>query len=160
MRHENRKGTFSSPVKATLETLFSFRSPLAQQQQEARIDCSRGPSPARIDREWPYQVALPDDLCTGRSFTLIREFCEERRLTPRKRLVQAIWPDHRYENWRLYCFADEASAQAFLDRFPGVMFDPKRDRENGKAQGVWRRTGEYKRILDLGPLSVPEILRN
>ncbi|TIM11857.1 hypothetical protein [Mesorhizobium sp.] len=121
---------------------------------------NRGPSPARIDREWPYQVALPDDLCTGRSLTLIREFCEKRRLAPRKRLVQAIWPDHRYENWRLYCFTDEASAQAFLDRFPGVMFDPKRDRENGKAQGVWRRTGEYKRLLDLGPLSVPEILRN
>ncbi|TIM16666.1 MAG: hypothetical protein E5Y74_31685 [Mesorhizobium sp.] len=25
---------------------------------------------------------------------------------------------------------------------------------------VWRRTGEYWRILDLGPLTVPEILRN
>ncbi|TGQ05244.1 hypothetical protein EN858_30000 [Mesorhizobium sp. M4B.F.Ca.ET.215.01.1.1] len=91
---------------------------------------------------------------------MIREFCEERRLSSMKRLVQAIWPDGQYEDWRLYCFADEASAQAFLDHFPGVVFDPKRDRENGKAHGVWRRTGKYKRILDLGPLSVPEILRN
>lgn len=74
--------------------------------------------------------------------------------------MQAIWPDDQNENWRVYCFAGEASAQVFLDRFPGVMFDPKRDRENGKAQGVWPRTGEYKRNLDLGPLSVPEILRN
>ncbi|TGQ29035.1 hypothetical protein [Mesorhizobium sp. M00.F.Ca.ET.216.01.1.1] len=38
-----------------------------------------------------------------------------------KRQVQAIWPDHSYENWRRYCFADEASAQAFLDHFPGVI---------------------------------------
>ncbi|TIL25122.1 hypothetical protein [Mesorhizobium sp.] len=91
---------------------------------------------------------------------MIREFCEERGLAPMKRQVQAIWPDHSYENWRLYCFVDQASAQAFLDHFAGVMFDPRRDRENGKARGVWRRSGEYKRILNLGPLSVPDILRN
>ncbi|TIP09242.1 hypothetical protein [Mesorhizobium sp.] len=42
---------------------------------------SRGPSPARIDQEWPSQVALPDDLCTGHSLTLIREFCKKRRLS-------------------------------------------------------------------------------
>ncbi|TIP25884.1 MAG: hypothetical protein E5X67_22925 [Mesorhizobium sp.] len=144
------KEHFSSLVKPPLTILFSFRSLLAQQQQEARIVRNRTPSPARIDRQWPYQVALPDDLCTGRSFTLIREFCEERSLAPRKRLVQAIWPDHRYENWRLYCFADEASAQAFLERFPGVMFDPKRDRENGKAQGVWRRTASTREFSILG----------
>ncbi|MER9927487.1 hypothetical protein NKJ84_32635 [Mesorhizobium sp. M0048] len=121
---------------------------------------SRRPSRAKIDREWPYQVALPDDLCTGHSFSLIRDFCEERGLVPITRQVQAIWPDQTYENWRLYCFADQASAQAFLDHFGGIMFDPKRDRENGKARGVWRRTGEYKRTLDLAPLSVPQALRN
>ncbi|WP_147377695.1 hypothetical protein [Mesorhizobium waimense] len=104
-------------------------------------------------------MALPDDLCTGHSFALIRTFCQTRGLSPLVRQVQAIWPDQKYENWRLYCFADQASAQAFLDHFAGVMFDPRRDRENGKARGVWRRSGEYKRILDLGPLSVPEILR-
>ncbi|MER8505076.1 hypothetical protein NKH09_30675, partial [Mesorhizobium sp. M1339] len=102
----------------------------------------------------------PDDLCTGHSFSLIRDFCEERGLVPITRQVQAIWPDQTYENWRLYCFADQASAQAFLDHFGGIMFDPKRDRENGKARGVWRRTGEYKRTLDLAPLSVPQALRN
>ncbi|MER9341815.1 hypothetical protein NKI41_13585 [Mesorhizobium sp. M0601] len=121
---------------------------------------SRGPSPARIDREWPCQIALPDDLCTGHSFTLISEFCEDRGLVPLTRQVQAIWPDQTYETWRLYCFADQASALVFLDHLGGMMFDPKRDRENGNARGVWRRTGEYKRILDLGPLSVPQALRN
>lgn len=118
----------------------------------------RGPSPA--SRECPYQVALPDDLCCGQSFAVIRDFCQERGFSPRIRHVQAIWPDGKYENWRVYCFADPASASAFIDHFGGVMFDPKRDRENGRARGVWRRSGEYTRILDLGPLSVPEILRN
>ncbi|WP_281285532.1 MULTISPECIES: hypothetical protein [Mesorhizobium] len=40
------------------------------------------------------------------------------------------------------------------------MFDPRRDRENGKVRGVWRRTGEYTPVLDLSPLSVPETLRS
>ncbi|MER8959873.1 hypothetical protein [Mesorhizobium sp. M0701] len=63
---------------------------------------SLGPTPARIDPEWPYQIALPDDLCTGQSFALIREFCGARGLAPNGRQVQAIWPDHKYENWRLH----------------------------------------------------------
>lgn len=121
---------------------------------------SGGPTPAGIDQDWPFQVALPDDLCVDRNFSLIKKFCQERGLLPMTRHVQAIWASGEYENWRLHCFVDAVDAQAFLDHFGGVMFDPQRDRENGKAQGVWRRTGSYERILDLGPLSVPEILRN
>ena len=35
---------------------------------------SRGiPPPSKIDREMPHQVALPNDLCTDRSFTLRRQ---------------------------------------------------------------------------------------
>jgi len=53
-----------------------------------------------------------------------------------------------------------ASARAFREHYGGEMFDPKRDRENGRAKGAWRRKGEYKRILESGPLSVHELLRN
>lgn len=121
---------------------------------------SGGPSPARIDREWPHQVALPDDLCTGQSHKLIAEYCSIWGLRPLIRQVQAIWPDGKYETWRLHCFAEPLSAEAFRDHFGGILFDPKRDRENGRTRGVWRRGGEYMRILDFGPLSVPEVLRN
>jgi len=65
--------------------------------------------------------------------------------------------DGKQEQWRLHCFTDREAAAAFLDRFGGIMFDPKRDRENGRARGVWRRKGAWQRILNLGPLSVPEI---
>ncbi|UCI08688.1 hypothetical protein [Mesorhizobium sp. B1-1-8] len=122
---------------------------------------SRGiPAPSTIDSKWPHQIALPDDICTDRNFTLIRRFLEGHGLSCRTRAVIAIWEDGAQQQWRLHCFADAAAAKAFLDHFGGVVFDPKRDRENGRARGVWRRNGVYERILEIGPLSVPEILRN
>jgi hypothetical protein len=119
-------------------------------------------TPARsvIDRDWPHQVALPDDICTDRNFTMIARFCQDRGMTFQVRQVQAVWPNGKYENYRLHCFADAGAAKTFREHFAGEAFDPKRDRENGKIRGSWRRTDEYTRILDLGPLSVPEILRN
>ncbi|RWM07969.1 hypothetical protein [Mesorhizobium sp.] len=108
----------------------------------------------------PYQVALPDDLCTDRNYTLIRRFLAERGMSCRTRAVIAVWDDGNQEQWRLHCFADHEAAASFLDHFGGLMFDPKRDREKGQARGVWRRQGAYERILELGQLSVPEALRN
>ncbi|TIQ36272.1 MAG: hypothetical protein E5X48_10840 [Mesorhizobium sp.] len=122
---------------------------------------SRGiPTPTIIDRDLPHQIALPDDLCTDRNYTLIRRFLGEHSLTCRTRSVIAVWDDGKQEQWRLHCFAAREAAAAFLDHFGGIMFDPKRDRENGRARGIWRRQGAYERILELGPLSVPEVLRN
>jgi hypothetical protein len=109
-----------------------------------------------IDRAYPYQVALPDDLCCMHNHTLISDFCLARCLEYRTRVVTAIWSPIRQQQFRLHCFAELASAETFKDHFGGVMFNPNCDR----AQGVWRRKDEYKRILESGPLSVPEILRN
>ncbi|MBZ9822371.1 hypothetical protein [Mesorhizobium sp. CA4] len=118
------------------------------------------PPPTVIDREMPHQVALPDDICTAHNFTLIQRFLDQRGVTCRTRSVIAIWEDGVQEEWRLHCFSDAAAAAAFLDHFGGIRFDPKRDRENGRARGVWRRPGAFTRILEIGPLSVPEALRN
>ncbi|WP_224547795.1 hypothetical protein [Mesorhizobium sp. CA16] len=118
------------------------------------------PPPSVIDREMPHQVALPDDICTGRNFTLIQRFLDQEGLSCRIRAVIAVWEDGKQEQWRLHCFADRNAAAAFLDHFGGIMFDPKRDRENGRARGAWRRKGVYQRIFEIGPLSVPEPLRN
>lgn len=118
------------------------------------------PFPSRIDREWSHQVALPDDICTDINFTLIRAFCEEHGLKCHNRRVQAIWPDRRYQDMRLYCFADRQSAEMFQSRFGGEFFNPKQDREGGKIDGVWRREGVWTRLLESGPLKVPQILRD
>ena len=118
------------------------------------------PAPSVIDQKWPHQVALPDDLCTQGNLTTIMKFCLDHGIEYQHRQVQAVWPNGKYEDYRLHCFTDVGAARMFCDHFSGQMFDPKRDRENGKIRGVWRRSDEYRRILDLGPLSVPEILRN
>ncbi|MBZ9991205.1 hypothetical protein LB572_29360 [Mesorhizobium sp. BH1-1-5] len=118
------------------------------------------PPPSTIDRDMPHQVALPDDICMDRNYTLIRRFLDERSMSCRTRAVTAIWEDGKQEQWRLHCFADREVAVAFFDHFGGVAFDPKRDRENGHPRGVWRRQGAYERILEMGPLSVPEALRD
>ncbi|WP_296746316.1 hypothetical protein [Mesorhizobium sp.] len=118
------------------------------------------PSPSTIDREWPHQVALPDDICTAHNFTLIRHFCGAHGLEHWTRQVQAIWPSGKYEEWRLHCFRDAAAAEAFRVHFGGIAFNPIKNREGGRAHGVWRREGDYKRIFDQGPLSVPEALRS
>ncbi|MDX8527957.1 hypothetical protein RFM68_26065 [Mesorhizobium sp. MSK_1335] len=122
---------------------------------------SRGrPAPTVIDREWPHQVALPDDLCTARNYTLIREFCDKHGLDHWTRKVQAIWPDGRYEEWRLHCFRDPATADAFRNHFVGIVFDPVKDRQGGRTLGAWHRKDEYRRIVDQGPLTVPKALRS
>ena len=113
-----------------------------------------------IDRAYPYQVALPDDICCMHNLAMITEFCRKRGLIHLTRHVTAIWPNGKQEHYRLHCFADLASAESFKDHFGGVMFDPKRNRENGLARGAWHRKDEYKRILESGPLRVPEILRD
>lgn len=82
-----------------------------------------------IDRAYPYQVALPDDICCMHNLTLIMEFCGKRGLIHLTRHVTAMWPYGKQEHYRLHCFADLASAEPFKDHFGGVMFDPKRDRE-------------------------------
>ncbi|KQZ36826.1 hypothetical protein ASD44_09695 [Mesorhizobium sp. Root554] len=94
------------------------------------------------------------------NLTRITAFLQEMRLDCLTTQVQAIWPCGKYEQMRLHCFPDAESARVFQKRFGGEFFDPKKDREGGRTQGAWRREGEYRRILDLGDLHVPELLRN
>lgn len=117
-------------------------------------------SPTRIDERFPHQVGLPDDICTDRNYTLISAFLRTHALPHKLRRVQAVWPNDRYQDFRLHCFADRASAEMFQAHFGGEFFDPQRDREGQRAQGIWRRAGPWTRLLESGPLSVPDILRH
>ncbi|WP_181168774.1 hypothetical protein [Mesorhizobium sp. B2-4-17] len=45
----------------------------------------------------PHQVALPDDICTDRNYTLITRFLRERGLKCRTRAVIAAWEDGKQE---------------------------------------------------------------
>jgi hypothetical protein len=118
------------------------------------------PSPARINTHWTHQIALPDDLCCQPNFALIWDWFKARGMQPMTLRVQAIWPDRRYINYRLHCFQQRADAEAFQAHFGGQWFDPKKDREGGSNLGAWRRTDEYHRIIESGPLkTAPVYLR-
>ncbi|WP_157173626.1 hypothetical protein [Pseudaminobacter salicylatoxidans] len=117
------------------------------------------PSPARIDREWPHQIALPDDMCCDHNFTLIAAFCRDNALSFQTRRVQAVWPNKRYQDMRLHCFAKREDAELFQSHFGGEFFNPNSDREGGR-RGWWQRSGVWTRLLESGPLKVPAILRD
>lgn len=117
------------------------------------------PSPAVIDRGWPHQVALQDDLCGDRNFDLLQAYFDRKGLKPHTRSVLAKWQSGQVQDFRLYCFADQADAREFRAIFGGQTFNPATDRDGGRAFGIWHRNDLWTRLVESGPLSVPTILR-
>jgi hypothetical protein len=84
----------------------------------------------QIDRGWPFQVALPALLTTGKRHDAVRAFCKDLSLCSRG---HTFYRDGRPIN--VWCFAIESDAQKFLARFGGDMIDPKdRPRWPGKSR--------------------------
>jgi hypothetical protein len=69
-----------------------------------------------------------------------------------------MWPDGKAETYQLHCFADQEDAQAFIDEFGGVHFDPKREPGKGKLRGRWVRSDEWQPVTRSVPLRVPAVL--
>jgi hypothetical protein len=77
-------------------------------------------SKGTIDREWPHQVALRADRCTGHNYVTIRLFCERLSLCSRGHSF------HRDSiDMNVFCFAERAHAEKFQVRFGGEFIDPK-----------------------------------
>ena len=68
-------------------------------------------APATVDRDWPYQVALPASASRNGGFVAIREFCKDLSLRPRGHSVF-----HGDEWWNIYCFTEAAHAERSLIR--------------------------------------------
>jgi hypothetical protein len=77
-------------------------------------------SKGTIDRQWPHQVALRADRCTGHNYVTIHLFCEGLSLCPRGHSFR-----HDSADFIVYCFADRSHAEKFRDRFDGEFIDPK-----------------------------------
>ena len=77
-------------------------------------------SKGTIDREWPHQVALRADRCTGPNYVTIHLFCEELSLCVRGHF---FYRDGIGMN--VFCFAKRAHADRFQQRFGGEFVDPK-----------------------------------
>jgi hypothetical protein len=82
-------------------------------------------SNAAIDRLWPHQVALLDDLCVMHNFQIIRHFCENLSIAPRERSVTAVWSNRKCEKFRLHCFAERADAEAFIADSAAFISTPR-----------------------------------
>lgn len=89
-------------------------------------------SPAAIDRGWPHQVALPARFCERGGYEEIHEFCKDLSLSSRGHSVF----DREWFN--VYCFANAADAEKFIQRFGGEKFDPKQ-RGKGQNWARWKR---------------------
>lgn len=91
-------------------------------------------SKSRLDREFPHQVILPADRCTGANRAPIERFCADLTLGPGHHSVL------RHDRWHLvYCFADAVHAELFRQTFGGDKFDPK-TRGRGKSWHLLRST--------------------
>jgi hypothetical protein len=84
-------------------------------------------SKGTIDREWPHQVALRADRCTGPNYITIRLFCEELSLCQRGHTFYRDGVD-----FRVFCFAERAHAEQFQQHFGGEIIEPK-SAPNGPA---------------------------
>jgi hypothetical protein len=71
----------------------------------------------RLERDFPYQVALPTPQAISRDDRLIQMFCEHRNVAPRHHTVRRGDKD-----FVVYCFADPQHAASFRAAFDGVSF--------------------------------------
>jgi hypothetical protein len=80
-------------------------------------------SSAMVDRNWPHQIALPENLNVWPAYKVIHDFCKNQSLSLCDRghsfKVGADW-------FVVYCFAERAHAEKFKKRFNGEWFDPKK----------------------------------
>jgi hypothetical protein len=99
-------------------------------------------SSSAIDRGWPYQVALSEPAYIGRNFPVVHGFIMAERLSLCARghgFFQGGIHHH------VFCFAEEAHAERFHDRFGGVMMSPDtRPRWPSKPSPSERRSKKQK----------------
>ena len=96
--------------------------------------CRKGElSKAGIERGWPYQMALREDLCTSRNHDIQRDFNQGLSLCSRGNSV--VYDSQWY---RVFCYSLKEDAEAFMARFGGEWFDP-RDRGKGANWSKWHK---------------------
>jgi hypothetical protein len=77
-------------------------------------------SKGMIDRQWPHQVAVQADKCTGTAWVAIRDFCRTLSLCPRGHYFY-----RDTIGFNVYCFGQRDHAEQFCDRFDGEMIAPE-----------------------------------
>ena len=73
----------------------------------------------RIDREWPYQIALPIEAAGGRNTIIIQRFCHDLSICPRHKSYRV-----NGQEFIVHCFATRTDAEFFQTYFGGEFVDP------------------------------------
>jgi hypothetical protein len=89
-------------------------------------------SSTMLDRQYPYQVALPTETVQAQYFA-IHQIGDNLGKAPRGHSVR-----HADKSYAVYCFADQASADQFREHFNGEPFDPA-DRGRGRRWYDWNK---------------------
>ncbi len=110
---------------------------------------------AALEREYPFQVALQDDLCIRDNLNLIDAFCRERGLEFKTKRINATFPCGKYVQYRIHCFRLPWAAELFAAHFGAEPFDWQ---ASGGQPDSWARKDVYHRLLESGPLRVPRIM--
>jgi len=88
---------------------------------EVGVVCRKGElSKGAIDSQWPHQVALQADSCTGTNWIVIRDFCRGLSLCSRGHYFY-----RDTVGYNVYCFGELEHAELFRTRFGGELIDPK-----------------------------------
>lgn len=102
-------------------------------------------SRTHIDREWPHQIALPADRCTGKNFDVTNAFC---------RNLSVYWRRHGVtdgqQEFLVFCFKEPGDAAAFKAAFHGAPFYPedRKGRKWNRPAGDRRRPGKARGPYD------------
>jgi hypothetical protein len=88
---------------------------------------------AKIDRDWPHQVALTAEFVQGRNCTIIDRFNRGLSICTRQQRFHCDGVEYL-----AYCFAEPLDAQYFQTLFGGEIVDPK-DRPKPGARGRFQR---------------------
>jgi hypothetical protein len=77
-------------------------------------------SAARVDRDWPHQIARRQGADSAAAFAAILAFCDEVSAAPRHHsaVIDDAWHT-------IFCFAKAADAALFREKFGGEPFDLK-----------------------------------
>ena len=93
-------------------------------------------SPAGMDQGWPHQVAMPQELCTGKNYGPPHAFIRGLSACGRTHTVV-----HDAVKYLVFCFADVEDALQFKEAFNGIPFYP----EDRKGQNWKRPPGDVRR---------------
>ncbi len=91
-------------------------------------------SSAQMDRNWPYQIAVPEHVTAGANIWAVHQLCKELEACPRRHAVvrEGVW-------YNVFCFAKPDQAEAFKQRYGGEPFDTKK-RNRGGRWHIWEKT--------------------